>query len=300
MKKKLCRENGMAISGILYTLLILFLALLFGILGLITTGKTSLDKLKNDVYTKLNNMENYGQLVKTKYPNGTAVYFNPITGKKCSDYSINGLTYCLKWYAFNDTESSTTLNLLLETEINYSKWNSTNSNTTMLEVETALANLTLESDWQVTPRLITADEIANIVGASNDATLKFTAAKTYVASPTTLDLETEVSWLYLDGGANTNRTSYSTSDGWQKQFADDTTKSNYAWLYDDTNSCMIYGCNEESLYSSGDYAYWTSSKVVGSTTDVWVVNREGKLTVGASNQTYQVRPVITISKILLQ
>ena len=45
----------MALSSILYTLLVLFLALLFGILGIISSGNFTLNKLKNDIITKLDN-----------------------------------------------------------------------------------------------------------------------------------------------------------------------------------------------------------------------------------------------------
>ena len=41
----------------MYTLLVLFLALLFGILGLISSGKTTFDRMKEEVYLKLNNEE---------------------------------------------------------------------------------------------------------------------------------------------------------------------------------------------------------------------------------------------------
>jgi hypothetical protein len=48
-------NKGMALSSILYTLLVLFLALLFGILGIIPSGNFTLNKLKNDIITKLDN-----------------------------------------------------------------------------------------------------------------------------------------------------------------------------------------------------------------------------------------------------
>ena len=48
-------NKGMAISSILYTILILFLALLFGILGLISSSKATFDTLKERLYTDLNN-----------------------------------------------------------------------------------------------------------------------------------------------------------------------------------------------------------------------------------------------------
>ena len=47
-------NKGMAISSILYTILVLFLVLLFGILGLISSAKTTFDTLKNKLLTDLN------------------------------------------------------------------------------------------------------------------------------------------------------------------------------------------------------------------------------------------------------
>jgi len=48
-------NKGMAISGILYSILVLFLVLLFGILALLASGKYTFDKLKTDITSKLSN-----------------------------------------------------------------------------------------------------------------------------------------------------------------------------------------------------------------------------------------------------
>ena len=48
-------KNGFAISGIIYSILILFLILIFGILSILGSRKMILDKLKNDVMNDLNN-----------------------------------------------------------------------------------------------------------------------------------------------------------------------------------------------------------------------------------------------------
>ncbi len=48
-------NKGMAISGILYSILILFLVLLFGILTLLASGKYTFDKIKGDIVKKLSN-----------------------------------------------------------------------------------------------------------------------------------------------------------------------------------------------------------------------------------------------------
>ena len=49
-------NTGFAISGVLYSLLILFLALFIGVLGILASTKFSYDKVKNDVFNKLGNI----------------------------------------------------------------------------------------------------------------------------------------------------------------------------------------------------------------------------------------------------
>ena len=47
-------NKGLAVSGIIYSILILFLILIFAILGILSSRKMILDKLKNDVLEQLN------------------------------------------------------------------------------------------------------------------------------------------------------------------------------------------------------------------------------------------------------
>ena len=47
-------NKGLAVSGIIYSILILFLCLIFAILGILSSRKMILDKLKNDVLEQLN------------------------------------------------------------------------------------------------------------------------------------------------------------------------------------------------------------------------------------------------------
>lgn len=52
MKKRL-NNNGFAIAGLLYSLLIIFLALIFSFLLMLSNRKTILDQIKKDVYNNL-------------------------------------------------------------------------------------------------------------------------------------------------------------------------------------------------------------------------------------------------------
>lgn len=50
-------KKGFAISGVVYSVLILFLILIFGIIGILGSRKLVLDKMKNNVISELNNEE---------------------------------------------------------------------------------------------------------------------------------------------------------------------------------------------------------------------------------------------------
>ncbi len=229
------------------------------------------------------------------YSNGTALYFNPVTGSACAPedaVSTTGTkTGCMKWYAFNDGgSSSSTINLILDHNTTaVVAWNSTASNvsgpnevltqlksdtsswagvstrTDSYSVNNGTATYTIDYSTYKS-RLITVGEIATITGNSSfvEATTPYT------------------SWFYLDSN---NQTQTATTTG----------ASNYDWLFDYTNGCTSYGCN---IADASNYGYWTSTAVSGTSYYAWVVIRGGFLS--GSNVdimgNYGVRPVITISK----
>ena len=205
------------------------------------------------------------------YSNGTAIYYNPETGKKCSKEEAVSETGtksgCMRWYAFNDNDKSSTVNVILEHNTTEKvAYNFTGSNSEMKEVKTALENDT--KDWKNTARLITANEVAKITGHPT-----FDASKE------------NQEYFYLDSNNKTQIV------GW-------ITKSKYAWLFDNTYGCVDYGCVSSLASESYGVGYWTSSRVVGSTNCVWVIDNEGMLwSYGVGNSSfYGVRPVITIPK----
>ena len=202
-----------------------------------------------------------------KIKNGTAVYYNPETRKKCSESESKSTTGtkngCMKWYVFNDKEGNATVNVILDHNTTAGvAYNSTGNNSEMKEVKTKLEEDT--STWKNTARLITANEIAKITGN------------------TVFDVNKEnQSWFYLDSNNQT-------------QIANSTNKSKYAWLFDYTRECTNYGCNTSDLSTWG---YWTSTTKTGTTDRAWCVVRYGDLGPDVVSATgYGVRPVITISK----
>ena len=203
-----------------------------------------------------------------KFENGTAVYYNPVSGEKCSESESKSTTGtksgCMKWYVFNDKEGNATVNVILDHNTTARvAYNSTGSNSEMKEVKKALENDT--KDWQNTARLITANEIAKITGHPT-----FDASKE------------NQKYFYLDSNNQT-------------QTANASNKSKYAWLFDYTNGCTSYGCNKAD---SSTWGYWTSTRSIGgSLTAAWRVIGSGHLF--NNNVTFAdsgIRPVITISK----
>ena len=218
------------------------------------------------------------------YKNGTAVYYNPETNTKCSKseaVSTTGTkTGCMKWYTFNDSALSTTVNMILD-------HNSTLIITTSGNTSEALANYINTkyaedtSTWNTSlnARSITADEVAQIT--KNTSFNQNTAG--------------ESDWFYLDSNSQT-------------QTANSKGASNYAWLFDYTYNCENYGCN--TLYGTqydSTAGYWTITPVFGSSSRVWFVSSTGKLDhyYNKNNFSYNssykgLRPVITISKEALE
>ena len=230
------------------------------------------------------------------YANGTAVYFNPVTGTKCTAgeaVSTTGTkTGCMKWYAFNDIggSESSTINLILDHNTTaLIAWNNTGTNVngpknvlTQLQADTsAWTGVTTRSDsYSVSngtstytidystykARLITAAEVATISGNSS-----FVEATSIVSN-----------WFYFDSN---NQTQTVTTTG----------ASSYDWLFDYTNGCTSYGCN---IADDSTYGYWTSTTVSGNDSRTWYVGRGGYMDTldVVYGDFYGVRPVITVQK----
>ena len=221
----------------------------------------------------------------TVYSNGTAIYYNPETNSKCDEgeaVSTTGTkTGCMKWYTFNDEgENTSTVNMILDHNTTALKtWYSSNKNVAYEEsnVKPEVDKLVSESGWKISPRLITADEVAKITGNTG---FSGTTSKSS-------------SWFCLDTNQSDNTNNCSKSKGTSK----------YAWLFDYTDNCTSYGCN---IADSSTDGYWTSSPMAGSDRVMWFVGYSGSLSdsnsyhcVGCGYSNNGVRPVITISKDIL-
>ena len=202
--------------------------------------------------------------------NGTVVYYNPETNKKCTSaeaVSTTGTkTGCMRWYAFND-KGNDTVNLLLDhnTTANVA-WASSGTNTNgPQEVKAQLERDTASWNKSISARLIEAREIATITGNSG-----WTAGGSdYYFHDNTL---TE-----YKGAAGTNK---------------------YAWIFDNTDSCTIFGCN---VADSSIFGYWTGTAQTGFAGTAWIVFLDGGLNTMyvEDGHRFGVRPVITVSRSII-
>ena len=262
-------KKGFAATGILYTILVLFILLMSSILMMLYSRNNLLHKIQSEVKGELSS-------IYPVYENGTPVYFNPVTGKLCSEYiSTNSLNRynngCMKWYIFNDNSASSNVNMILDHNTTARiAWDSTGSGV-MKEVANALASDI--AGWnpsiQSTARLIDAFEVAQITGKQD---FNGNSGK----------------WFYLDSNTNTPNPNV-TGQGTSK----------YAWLYDYIGvDCINKGCNFIDASVPG---YWTSTLVSNRSGFAWriaggsyVGDADGK-----RDDVGGVRPVITIDKSLI-
>ena len=217
------------------------------------------------------------------YENGTVVYYNPETNKKCSSseaVSTTGTkTGCMRWYAFND-KGNDRVNLLLDhnttatvawvSKADYiaaggteAEWGSNgNNNKGPITALKQLKSDTKAWNSSLNARLIEASEVAKIT--NNTA---------WTAGDNSYYFHTNSNTEYK-GAAGTNK---------------------YAWLFDNTYNCTTYGCN---VADPSTYAYWTNTAQSGSSDRTLRVDCSGSL-YGINVESaywYGVRPVITVLK----
>lgn len=275
-------KKGFVASGVLYSLLLLFLALILGLLALLANRKMILDKLKKDIKNDIIQVNTYDY-----YENGTIIYYNPVTGKICNDYTEDNSNTgvkegCLKWYIFNDNIGNANVNMILDHNTTATiEWisdtdygSSAKNDKGPITVNNQLKSDTENWNKNLNTRLITANEVATIVGNIDWNSENIESTPFYFH-----DLSNEVT---------TGRGDVCASSGCK-----------YSWLYDRTrNNCTTYGCLNNSL-ETNIYGYWTSSLVAGETTSAWYINYYGHFdnhNVVNASKYYGVRPVITVSK----
>ncbi len=227
----------------------------------------------------------------TVYANGTPVYFNPVTGAKCTAgeaVSTTGTkTGCMKWHVFNDTwNGSSTVNLILDHNTTATvAWNSSGLNSSgPLEALTQLSTDT--SSWAGVP---TRTDSYSFNNGSANYTINYNGYKARFITAS------EIATITGKSGFNS-----STTAGFYLETNTSTAPSpyigTYKWLYNYTSGCTSYGCSIADPSTSG---YWTSTAGTGNDFTVWDIEKNCRIanTILANTSNRNgLRPVITISK----
>ena len=214
------------------------------------------------------------------YEDGKIVYFNPNKNQICKEEEAligKSKSGCMKWYIFMDNKYKNKVTVILDHNTTPRvSYNAGGNNSSMKEVLQALANDTKTWDKEIikSARLITADEVAKIVG--NDS----------------WNSKNEKSDIFYFGSLD--KTDYNSMNEEQKK-----RQNSFAWLFDWTNRCIDFGCTQDDISTFG---YWTSSAKVTSDRTAWNVDRMGRLindAIDLGENSIGLRPVIEIDKSLL-
>ena len=315
-------NKGFAITSIIYAMLILFLGLIFLILGNLASRKAMFDKEKNEILSRFNGDEDGFKI----YKNGEVVYFDVDNGTKCSNYTetqsnTGTKSGCMKFYAFND-DGKDTVNLILDhnttatvawiTKEDYiaaggedlsnlaacqnGKLCSKNKYGP-LTLLTQLKNDTKSWVGTKTPSNYTMDQTGQTSNANYTIDYSSYKARLITAQEiakitgnTPWNEKTAASYDYYFFDSKTDIASTTCKNG-------NTTGCSYGWLYDRTNtSCIDSGCLNNSDQTTD--GYWTSSSFAMDAAGAWYVQFDSIIrsgTIGGSDS-IGVRPVITISK----
>lgn len=225
--------------------------------------------------------------------------FNGIVIGNHSSKTEDDQTSCLKWYKFS-INADGTINMILDHNSELGKPYYSSSNRNSYGPVDLMDYLTLD-EWKGVPtrndkyvssiltnssanavdytgkkaRLITAQEVAEITGATLKTSLNWDETKS------------SSSWFYFDSKN-------------QSTTADSINPSAYYWLFENLNGCEDKGCINEfsnvEVTGNGNNGYWTSSPLACDSNNAWRVFRDGNLDFSGytSSTNRGVRPVITV------
>lgn len=235
---------------------------------------------------------------------------------------------CMKWYVYEEDSKNYTMILDHNTTATYAwlskedyiaaggteeNWESENwgiwkhddSSKGPITITKKLKEDT--SSWVVPARLISANEIAHIVGADREAAIKWDSSKVFVNPMKNIkNMDYQISWFNLNGSGN----SYSSTDGWQIANSEIT---NYFWLVENLGEyCTDSECLSEGKFRAN--GYWTSTPIRANTRsgyseayDVDGIRNyldASDQTLGIGSISYAgasgIRPVITVEKNLIK
>ena len=252
------------------------------------------------------------------------VYMDPSDIKTVCNQSSTITTTnkgCKKFYIYSYDDTTKTYKMIMDRNIgsniawannadyiaaggSSTEWSSNKTKYGPVTIVKELKN-TVAKDWVGSPDILSADELAEIVGAASADTIAWNTSKSFTTSSPS-NTGSHISTYYLDGGRNENPEVYAAnSNGWKKQYCTTQNCSLYAWLYNYTSYCASSGCNIEANEGNG---YWlkessghdANGNYIGEY--AYVLYYQGMIglsDVSANANGYRIRPVLTIEKSIL-
>ena len=262
-------NKGFAITGILYSILVLFIVIAALLIFNLQNKKVILDKIKLDTMEYIDGVLNGNIKISSRYTHKGIVYLDPTDlTKTCNDSNsvstVETKTGCMKWYIFDDSGDNYTM-ILDHNTTKGTTWNDEGTNVPYesSKVKTVVDDLVTTSGWKVKPRIISAKEVATIT--KHDS---FDPATGYP--------------FYLEDLIYTNNEA----------------TSNYDWIYNNLSGCKGHGCSDDSN-GNGTEGYWVSDILGRNNTDAWFVFNYGTLTVTSVKSSFGIRPVISVPKYII-
>jgi hypothetical protein len=262
-------NKGFAITGILYSILVLFIVIAALLIFNLQNKKVILDKIKLDTMEYIDGVLNGNIKISSRYTHKGIVYLDPTDlTKTCNDSNsvstVETKTGCMKWYIFDDSGDNYTM-ILDHNTTKGTTWNDEGTNVPYesSKVKTVVDDLVTTSGWKVKPRIISAKEVATIT--KHDG---FDPATGYP--------------FYLEDLIYTNNEA----------------TSNYDWIYNNLSNCKGHGCSDDSN-GNGTEGYWVSDVLGRNNTEAWFVYYYGTLTTTSVKSSFGIRPVISVPKYII-
>ena len=337
MKKRL-NNNGFAIAGLLYSLLIIFLALIFSFLLMLSNRKTILDQIKKDVYNNLSGI----------VTDEISIDLNELPA-----VFIEGTDYSLPSNIINTKKSESEVSCKINDKVVTSTSSLTQGYYTVnCEIIVGNKSDTVEKEITVISKGTSVyfnpetGKVCNQADVVSTTGTKSGCMKWYIYSDENknsfnliLDHNTTARVAWNSTGNNSEikeaaQQLITDTSTWDKSLNarlitanevakitgntsfDEKTSSDWFYL-DSNNKTQVANSTNKSKYSwlydytesceekgcniedSSTTAYWTSSSTVNRPKFVWIVYRLGTLDYSdVSNTNRGIRPVITVNKAL--
>ena len=273
-------DKGFAVSSVLYSMLILFLAIVLVILMILASSKFTYNSVRNQILDDLNITTSSEVLT---YKTGDLVFYNPVTREPC-DY-INSYDYletgtCYSFYVITDSPvSESNVSLIMNRNLLPGSWDADgnvnwySSNVNTVGPLTALNSLKDATvDWNI-----------------DDLNYNYENSGTSGSNGYNKILVADNSWGLFSNGNTTEVPNNTISDLKVRML----TLEEAATLGCTTSNSS---CNTFLYENIGTSSYWLLTSNAASSSNVYIINNNGGYSSASVTTSYGIRPVIEVDK----